>query len=396
MAPAGVRALLDGQKPANPRDRGLLPHTGLVDDPEIRAFLSHLAANYDPAPGSGLPPNVEETRLYRLMLEKASTATVSRAIHEGDAQTQSFVVGDPSQSSDISGITAIEKLKEMLTTAAPIVYIFGPPGAGKTNFGLLVAQLWKYEHPQGELASNIRTWQEADEWLPSYGQLDGWLSENTRSIEGGGITRREGSNPRLFVFDEASSHASGRGKSGYEAGEKLGPLVYKIRKANAGLVIIGHDGKDVHPAVRTLATVVKKKRQERKQATIYEDVRDRQGVNRLLGLTGIPRTDYTYDDGEATSWSWETVEESDARELTEDDVTALVEEGEEDVARRLAHRMATAVDDGTLEMTQAEIGRVIGQAWQGEPLAQTWVSKWKGRIEKQRSAWDDRDDGGEP
>ncbi|MFW5903145.1 MAG: 3-hydroxyacyl-CoA dehydrogenase family protein, partial [Halolamina sp.] len=120
------------------------------------------------------------------------------------------------------------------------------------------------------LASNISTWEEADEWCPSYGSLRELLDRNLERLPEGGVTAREDAVPILFVFDEASSHASGRGQDGYEAGQKLGPLVYKIRKARAGLIIIGHDGKDVHPAVRTQALVIQKFRGEVKRAEVYE------------------------------------------------------------------------------------------------------------------------------
>jgi hypothetical protein len=366
---AEAREWLRGHKPSNPE---AFRHSGLAGDATTRELLSTLADHYDPAScDRAMPPRVEETRLYRALLGRESTETVTRAIHQADAQTVSYAVGDPAARSDISGLRAVSSLTDMLTTPAPIFYLFGEPGSGKTNFGLLLAQLYQREHPDAELASNIRTWREADAWLPSYPQLEEWLDEQTRSVEGGGVTRREDANPRLFVFDEASSHASGRGKQGAEAGQKLGPLVYKIRKARCGLVIIGHDGRDVHPAVRTLATVVQRYRGELKRATVYEDVKNREGRGQIVELRGIPETDYRYDDGEATSWSWDSVDDDTDAELER--AREMAEELHEEHRRELAARMAEAADAGWLDADQTEIGAVFGRK-------QSWVSKWKSRL----------------
>jgi hypothetical protein len=388
MASAEVREYARGNKPEKPHD--IHPHVGLAGDETVRRLLSHMAEHYDPERAAELggvdvedmPSNVTETALYRAVLKKEGTETVTRAIHRGETQTQSFVVGDPASRSDISGLRAIDSLRDMITTPAPIIYIFGEPGSGKTSFGLLAAQMWKREHPDGELGSNIRTWEEADKWCPSYGSLRSWLDEQLVEMDSGGETLRDGAAPRLFVFDEASSHASGRGKVGHEAGAKLGPLVYKIRKANCGLIIIGHDGKDVHPAVRTLATVVQKFRGEVKKAELFEDVQNRQGVGHIMSLRGIPETDYSYDDKEATSWSWETAEtpEQADREAVLEEARSMAADMEESHVRRLAHRLDT---DPVLDLEQDEIGRAIGMAVDGKPRSQQWVSKWSTRIQRE-------------
>jgi hypothetical protein len=384
MASAEVREWSRGNKPAAPRE--VHPHVGMVGDNLVRRLLDVLAEHYDPAEAAEaagvavehMPARVEDTRLYQTLLRRAGTETVTRAVHQGETQTQSFAVGDPAARSDISGLGAIRRLTDMLTTSAPIIYIFGPPGAGKSNFGLLAAQLWNREHPDGELASNIRTWQEADEWLPSYGSLREWLDEQTRELDEGGITRRDDANPRLFVFDEASSHASGRGSQGYEAGQKLGPLVYQIRKSACGLIIVGHDGKDVHPAVRTLATVVEKQRGEKKKASIYEDVVNRQGVGHIIDLDGIPETDFSYDDGEATSWSWDEAGGDEPADKVLAEAEEMAEEMHSEFVRRLAYSLDTAE---WVDLRQTEIGEALGQAQRGEPFSQQWVSKQTRRFE---------------
>ncbi|WP_344055260.1 ATP-binding protein, partial [Streptomyces thermoalcalitolerans] len=326
-----------------------------------------------------MPTKAEASKLFRQVLGVEATETLTRAVHQGDVQTQSAAVGDPASRSDISGLKAIQELIDILAIPAPIIYLFGNPGSGKTNFALLLAQLWKRE--QGDdavLASNIRTWEEADEWHPSYGSLRSRLDDQTMDLPGGGITAKEDACPFLFVFDEASSHASGRGKDGYEAGQKLGPLVYKIRKARAGLIIIGHDGKDVHPAVRTMATVVQRYRGEVKRATVYEDVENRKGINKIMELNGIPETDYRYDDEEATSWSWDGVDDDGLEEQTLEQARELASDMTEQELRKVAWRLDSA---GFLDLDQDDIARALG-------YSQQWVSKWSNRYEEQHGEFE--------
>lgn len=379
MVSAELRETVNGNKPQRLEAH---KHTARAGDDLTRKLLSYLVTHYDPHVAAAqydeiepqdMPSQADACRLFRDVLGIEETETLSRAVHQGDVQTQSAAVGDPAAQSDISGLKAIQELIDLLAIPAPIIYIFGEPGSGKTNFALLLAQLWQRE--QGDdatIGSNIRTWEEADEWHPSYGSLRSRLDEQTKQLPEGGITAHEDASPYLFVFDEASSHASGRGEDGYEAGMKLGPLVYKIRKAQAGLVIIGHDGKDVHPAVRTLATVVERYRGEVKKATVYEDVVERQGRNEIMSLTGIPQTDMVYDDKEATSWEWhdepteEDAIEARALEMAED----LAQEMTDDEREKYAYRMYTA---DWMDLSQMDVAKVFGRD-------QSWVSRVKDRL----------------
>lgn len=380
MAAAEAREAIRGNKPERIE---AYSHAGMVGDGTVRQLLSKLKEHYDPhraAEIHGLEPEempatVEQADLFDRLVRTEGTETLTRGIHQGDVQMQSFAVGDPSSRSDISGIKAISRLEEIVGRKAPILYIFGEPGSGKTNFAMLLSQLWKrsIDEDEAEIGSNIATWEEADEWLPRYGALTDWLGEQTETMESGGITQTEDAVPRLFVFDEASSHASGRGKSGAEAGEKLGPLVYKIRKARCGIIIIGHDGRDVHPAVRELSTVVRRYRGKLKEATVYESIKNREGVGQIASLNGIPETDCTYDDKEATSWSWAEAPEQDQ---IEQQALEMAEEMAEEMVDEEKRRLAAQLDHyEPLDLDQSKIGQALGG------LSQGWVSKWSNRYE---------------
>jgi hypothetical protein len=380
---AAAREHAQGKIDARPPEE--YPHAGLVQSDRLRSLLSALHRWYSPERAASMtvegdeeprpeefPERVEQTQLYQQVLRTAATETADSAVRQGDEMVLSYLTGKPDMRKDISGLSAITSLEQQMMTSAPILYIWGPPGAGKTNFALLLSEIWRKQHEQGEIASNIRTWREKDRWIPRYPALEEWMDEQVRGIKDGGIKQREDANPRLFVFDEASSNAAGHGEQGYETRQKLAPMLFKIRKANAGLIIIGHDGKDVHPAIRTLSICVERRREEVKKAILWEDVRNRQGKGKILELDGIPETSYSYDDTEATSWNWgsETTGQSDEEQQQIEKLAADMTERE---VRKLAAVMNT---DDNSDLSQREIGRLVGEAYRGKPYTQSWVSKW--------------------
>lgn len=361
-------------------------HGPLVGTSSVRALLSSMVEHYDPEvvvdvvddpelDVEDLPATVEDTELYQDILARESTETISRAVYEDREGVLSYSAGNPEQQNDISGLSAIRELEKIVGRQAPIIYLYGPPGSGKTNLSMLLTQLWKAENPEGLIGSNIRTWEEADEWIPKFSTLENWLGQNTRELDEGGITQTDAADPLMFVFDEASSHASGRGKEGYEAGKMLGPLVYKIRKSNAGLIIIGHDGRDVHPAVRELSTVIKRERGKLKHAEIYESVRNREGIDLITELDSIPETDYHYDDKEATSWSFDTPEQDQQERKKE------IESAAREISKERARRLAAGLTEQSNGLDQTDIGEAIGHAVRGKPFTQAWVSKSRRKYE---------------
>lgn len=381
-------------------------HTGLVDEDDAQGLLNAMVHAYDPqaaaraanraAPGDrapyrpeDFPPTVEQTEAYQMLLGNESTATLSKAIHEGDAQTQSYAVGGAGNSGDnIEGIEAVEWMQEWLSGPAPIGYCYGPPGAGKTNFFVLLARLWKrWAGEDAMLLSNIATLDDADKWVPSFASLERALEQQVDERDDGGIVQNDDAVPMMVVLDEASSDMSGRGSDGYDAGRLMGPLVYKIRKYNAGLLVVGHDGGDVHPAMRTLATVFQKQRGEQKTVRAFEDVRDREGRGHIKTLTGIPEAG-GYDPHEATSWSWDEQGDRDDDEdaLTLEEARGMAEDMTEDNVRQLA----VALDeDSSVDIEQTEIARAVGVAYRGKPYKQSWVSKWKKRLRSEDAEDDD-------
>jgi hypothetical protein len=293
-------------------------HTGLVRDERVSRYLAVLSEVYDPAEhaekAEALPGRAQELALVRRIRQTAGTETAREALAGGDMPTLKHLTGDAGQRADVSGLKAIDQLQEIVDGPAPMFYVWAEPGTGKTNFALLLAQLWKRQQTGDALVgSNIRTLRETDPWIDGAGESrDGWLSsfgELEEWIQQDGDPLKNEQRPKLFIFDEASSSASGGGSDGYQTKQKMGPLAYKIRKYGGALIVIGHDGKDVHPLIRELGKAVHK--ESKKAATFYDDVKNRRGVGEYLAVEGIPPTDYRYDDKEPTAWSWEAHEEDE-------------------------------------------------------------------------------------
>lgn len=309
-------------------------HAGEVDRDTTREVLTAIRQAFERAmdrgwidiEGEASIQHVEDLAKWQHLEEHARTEQFAAAVDEGDAEAIRAMVGSEQRRPDLSGYRTLEQLRDIVGAPAFIGYMWAPPGAGKTNFGCLLGEIWSHEHPEGEVATNIRSLEQADRWIQTYPSLVDWLTGDADDWTGEGEGTR-----KLFIFDEASSHASGRGAQGYETAKKLGPLLYKIRKYGGSLIIIGHDGRDVHPAVRALGKAIHK--EDLKRATIYESVHNREGEDEIFSLEGIPQTSWSYDDKEATSWNWgedENELEREAMDLAEDMADERVQDRVED------------------------------------------------------------------
>lgn len=167
-------------------------------------------------------------------------------------------------------------------------HLSGEMGAGKTDFAIFEAELWKLNHPDGEILSNVESFKQATT-VKTQDELDEWLEENPNT-------------PYFFVFDEANKHAGSTGDS-TAVEDQLYPLVTFIRKNDGNLVIIGHNSKDIHKWVRELCDFVHKT--AKKTAHFYNSVGDDgEPEGRFRTLRNIPQTSYDYDTNEVSDWSW--------------------------------------------------------------------------------------------
>jgi hypothetical protein len=167
-------------------------------------------------------------------------------------------------------------------------HLSGDMGSGKTDFAAFEGEIWKRNHPEGEILSNIESLEQATT-IQTQDELDEWLEENPNT-------------PYFFIFDEANKHASGTGDS-TAVEDQLYPLVTFIRKNDGNLVIIGHNSKDIHKWVRELCDFVEKT--GKKTAHFYNSVGDDgEPEGRFKTLRNIPQTSFDYDTNEVSDWSW--------------------------------------------------------------------------------------------
>ncbi|OKY77468.1 MAG: putative ATPase AAA+ superfamily [Candidatus Methanohalarchaeum thermophilum] len=164
-------------------------------------------------------------------------------------------------------------------------------GNGKTDFALLLAELWK-QNKNGKIGSNIESFKQKDRSIKSFPQLKKWINKNQENITN-----------KLFVFDEASQYATGQGKKGYLTQKYFGKLLREFRKKQTTLIIIGHTGKDIHPDIRSNVDDIIEKT-SKKKAKIWNTLKNGEPKELQTTLKNIPKTTFKYNTKEITKWKW--------------------------------------------------------------------------------------------
>jgi hypothetical protein len=194
-------------------------------------------------------------------------------------------------------------------------------GDGKTDWAFLLGEIWQDEMDrQGYntvVASNVQTCEQT-ETVDNWDDFEDWLDDATEDER------------RLFIFDEASKHASGYASDAQDARELLGKTINLIRKSFSSIIVIGHTGMDVHADIRRKCTHLMRKK-GKKDVEIRErvDTGDGEGeIQTTAKVGGIPPTNWVYDTYESSSWAWE---------------------GEENVADELLPQLGAAVEEGDMD-----------------------------------------------
>lgn len=296
------------------------PHTGLVQDGEILELMNFLADSYV-GTKKGMPYHFEDTKLGGMLRKNQATKTASKAVKEGNISQMKFISGKQSYNIDATSLNALIQLRNRLEKDAYILYLFGHMGHGKTDFAILLGELAKREL-NFDVASNIKSFSEKDKFVENYGSLLKWLANGKEVSSIDEIIEKDIEiDDKLFIFDEASSHASGYSDDAYDTQRKLGVTIKKIRKVGGRVICIGHTGKDLHPDVRRLAECAKKV--SKKTIEFYETVTENgKGKDLKKAVSGIPKTNWnSYDTQEITSWDWSEVpteeKEAQASEVVE-------------------------------------------------------------------------------
>ena len=349
------------------QNRHVLPHAGETRDPRTRKMLTAIHGAYERAykrgwmePGEPWPETAQNSEQYDSLQRHHATEGFSKSMGMGDAAGIRHYVGSQEPKPDVSGMKAIGKIDELITGPAPVIVILGKMGDGKSDFAGLLGQRWTDHVADDRLVgSNIRSLEEKSEWvddgdrarsgwLRSYGELMEWVKQDGDPLE----NRQR---PKLFIGDEFSSSASGRGKQGYETATKMAPLVYKIRKYGGALIYIAHGPKSIHPMLWRVGTIIQKT--GRKTATVGQSIKGDKLADIEFSIEGIPPTDWTMATEEASDWSWSAGPEEDAADLDTEAVEAVA-----------AWTVARCKDDG---LSHRETARYV-------PYGKTTVGRvWK-------------------
>ncbi|WP_010546889.1 P-loop NTPase family protein [Natronobacterium lacisalsi] len=365
----GFREWQDGNLERDPDEA--LRHTGFVRDEQVDRQLAMRAVHHDPDRWQGkAAKDYMAVGKNRDILQVEGGETARNALENGDTVTLKHYIGDPSQEADLAGIKAVTRLQEIVAGPAPVIVVLGEMGAGKTDFAGLCGQL-RERWVDGDLlvGSNIRTLERIDRWVRDDGSVeDGWiphypLLEEWVQQDGDPVDNPQ--QPKLFIGDEFSSNASGTGADGHKVRQKMGPLVYKIRKYGGALIYIAHGESSIHPMLWRVGTIIKKKSKKR------AIVADRVSGGKLQDvdprpLEGIPPTDWNFNTKDEADWSWEAPSSDDKN----DDPIA-----EEDVKRVAAWTMEECRRQG---MSARETAEFV-------PYSHATVSNW----------WKEIDEGGE-
>ncbi|WP_418286350.1 hypothetical protein [Halorubrum sp. DTA46] len=305
--------------------------TGLISDPEIAEHLAFCAANYDGSV-AGMPDDFEDTVYCQEFIKKYGDRTATMALQTRNSEYLSYYSGLVGYQTDVSGVQTLMRIQQMIRDIPVFIsYIYGIMGSGKTDFAFLLLEIFIsiYGKENIVLAANIES-DDLDRCITHYSELIEILEDRRERMRAG-----EEVEPIVMIIDEAAQIFTGSGSDQHKA-KHLAKLLKLARKANANMLLIGQDGKDIGPSLRTLCTAFVHK-ESQKKASFYHDVVERQGVGKMMSLSGVPATNFddwsTYDEGE---FVFDPDAAGDGSEVTQKELDKLMEEHKREMIALLA------------------------------------------------------------
>lgn len=277
----------------------VLPHAVLVQDERMRRVLSFAEINCDPSD------------VAQDVVTAAATDVATNAARDGSDSLMGYLSGLTQQSIDSSQLQALMELLGRVRRDGYLATFFGRTDNGKTNVGLLMAELAMLDSQAVHLVTNITSVQGSVpesrlHVVESYPELD-------RTVE---QLAEFGKKP-FVLLDEFSSHGSGYSADRGDVEESMRRFVRKAAKTSSRVVVLGHDGQDVHPTVREFGDdilmcgvdettgIVDDDYTPTYWVEFYESIENRDPQDLVLRLDDVPKTSFTYNPDEFTSWSWD-------------------------------------------------------------------------------------------
>ena len=309
-------------------------HAGLVRDEQVERLLSRCVEAYEPLDPE-MPASFWETELATKILRSEGTKTARVALESGQHDTLDYITGLVGYESDASGMKALLSLQDLVeNTPVFISYIYGLMGSGKTDFSLLLTEVFEAVYGDITLVTNFDV-SEQDEEIHRWSVLQDRMEDRLEQTKAG----NEPDDRLVVIIDEAAQVMTGSGSDQQKA-KRVAKMLKLARKSQTDVILIGQDGKDIGPSLRSLCTMMVEK-QSQKKAVFWRDVKDREGQDKITELSGVPPTDITYNTYDEGAFTFDDDGGSDDADL---------EELEKEHERRMM-----AVLDLTSDSTQSEI-----------------------------------------
>jgi len=329
------------------KHRDVHPIVGLIPNADVRQYVMFAAETYDPDDpmydGKDMPRDFWSTKYAQEIKRKYGTEVGTEALRTGNITQLSYFSGLVGYQKDVSGMQTLMQLQQLIENAPVfIAYIYGLMGSGKSNFALLLLEVFASVYGEDNVyrCANI-TSESIDEEITSYTRMVEILEDRRERIQNG-----ESLDELVMLIDEAAQLFSGSGKDQHRA-KQLAKILKLARKSAANVILIGQDGKDIGPSLRALCTAFIEK-QSQKKAVFWQDVMNRQGVGEMMRLEGVPETSLdwsTWDEGEFEFPD----NDGDDSGITEEDIRELEREHE---------REMMAILHETTDMTHPEIAEL--------------------------------------
>jgi len=185
----------------------------------------------------------------------------------------------------------VKVLERLFGIPAPIIFVTGRMGRGKTDFCLLVGELaLQYKWVQ-HVATNIKVFDERFLHITSWAELENWLK----------LDRRK----KLYIFDEASSNISRRTPLA-QLNRRIIDLAFKLRKYRAHLLLAAVSRGLVDSTFEAVPDLVLGEFQKisRETAILQSDLFDD-----LIFIRNIPPTTIQFDTYDIAPFSLAPAEE---------------------------------------------------------------------------------------
>jgi len=320
-------------------DINALADAGLLDDDTVDYLLTFEDA-YEPESQphyeTGEPAwYAEHTELWHSMVRREVSKNLRKAVQNGNQEIIEFALGFVDREETAMDFVDYERLRQVLTEPAMMLFLFGAMGAGKTYTAFRLVELWRML-TGGHVLTNVRSVAEKCDWIH---YVSGYADVIRYCIE-------HPDQRKLLVGDELSSLMSGYSGDRDAVETLMRPLTRKMRKwpFQMSFIGIGHRPQaDIHPSMLNgeMAKFGFKpgatKKQQRKNLAIYDALDGEQGDEdeKLVEVSGIAKTNLAVDTDESGAWAWPSNEEAlelgrELREVTGDDFLGLIHHFTED------------------------------------------------------------------